>query len=308
MRIGAGPAAPPEKTITEEDVRVLVIDDYKYSCRALWQPQAQTDPIVLVSGAFQDMRSFTRIENRLHTVATVVTLDLPGSGGADPLPAEYGYDFLADALRAALDKLGIARANFVGISYSCAIAYQTALRYPERVAKLILSGAASRVPPWSRPRMQDAVALLRQGRYDEYAETVIQSLVCTQSDIRIRNRETAKRVLRGTVAGLTAETAASYADGIERLLASPSPYTLGSLTGIPALIITGEHDPYCTPELAREVAACIPGSAIALFKDADHMINIECEADLADVLIRFFSGRSLESLGYCVQEEPALAG
>lgn len=52
-----------------------------------------------LGGSSQDRFSWTRNEKRLAPLSAVVTVDLPGYGDADFLPADHGIDFLADAVR-----------------------------------------------------------------------------------------------------------------------------------------------------------------------------------------------------------------
>ena len=72
--------------------------------RALGQvyphPEPSLGPILLVGGAMQRKEGWGRFEGVLRRESTVVTVDLPGWGGAEVLPARYGIGFLADCLAA----------------------------------------------------------------------------------------------------------------------------------------------------------------------------------------------------------------
>ena len=101
-------------------------------------------PVVLLHGGgpgASGLSNFSRNVDALAEHFRVIVPDLPGYGrsskgvdGSDP----FGY--LADAIRALLDALGIDRASLVGNSYGGACALRLALDTPGRVDKLVLMG------------------------------------------------------------------------------------------------------------------------------------------------------------------------
>lgn len=69
----------------------------------------------------------------------LIAPDMPGHGdsmGFDP--TTYSFDTFADHVIALMDHLGIAKTHLGGISMGSGISLNIALRYPERVNKLIL--------------------------------------------------------------------------------------------------------------------------------------------------------------------------
>jgi pimeloyl-ACP methyl ester carboxylesterase len=67
----------------------------------------------------------------------------------------------------------------------------------------------------------------------------------------------------------------------------------------PTLVFTGEHDVLTPPASVRDLAATIPGALYTSFKDADHLVPMECPEEMADLLIRFFTDQPLDNLPYC---------
>jgi hypothetical protein len=59
--------------------------------------------------------------------------------------------------------------------------------------------------------------------------------------------------------------------------------------------------------LVRELAATIPGALFTSFKDADHLVSMECADEMADLLIRFFTDQPLDNLPYCHPVEQPLS-
>ena len=73
----------------------------------------------------------------------VIAPDLPGHGrsiAADDGPV-HSFDDCLDRLAATLEQAGHARAHWIGYSMGARLALAFALRFPERVASLLLIGA-----------------------------------------------------------------------------------------------------------------------------------------------------------------------
>ena len=102
--------------------------------------------IVFVHGAALD-HSVWQWQSRYfaHHGFSVVAVDLPGHGRS-PGAVRSTIGEYADWLLALLDAGGIARAHLVGHSMGSLVTLEAALRYPARVGKLALVGAAAPMP------------------------------------------------------------------------------------------------------------------------------------------------------------------
>ncbi|WP_019071156.1 alpha/beta fold hydrolase [Streptomyces hokutonensis] len=101
-------------------------------------------PVLLLHGGGPGASGISNYHRNIAELANeyrVIVPDLPGYGrsakgvdGADP----FGY--LADAIRALLDQLGLEKAHLVGNSYGGACALRLALDTPDRVGRMVLMG------------------------------------------------------------------------------------------------------------------------------------------------------------------------
>ncbi|WP_043678926.1 alpha/beta fold hydrolase [Streptomyces xylophagus] len=101
-------------------------------------------PVLLLHGGGPGASGVSNYHRNIAELAKeyrVIVPDLPGYGrstkgvdGADP----FGY--LADAIRALLDQLGLDTAHLVGNSYGGACALRLALDTPDRVGRMVLMG------------------------------------------------------------------------------------------------------------------------------------------------------------------------
>lgn len=280
------------------EITVARYDGYGYDCRTLINRDPKMEPVLLVGGAFQQKTGWGRLEALLAESATVVTVDLPGWGESDLLPAWRGMDFLAEALHHVVDLAGHRRVHVFGGSYGGAIAFRLAQRHPEQVLSLALMGTPTSVAEPLRSRLLHTVTLLREGRLDEFAEYSVSLLLATDRIARIKRGGVVSRILAGIFRGISAEDAAKYVENTMRLLDhdlhDPDPPVT-----VPVLLGTGEYDDFTTPRMCRSLAASCTDARFTLLRDADHAVHLEVPEALADLLLRFFAGQPLDGLAAC---------
>ena len=103
-------------------------------------------PLVLLHGFTETAESWQEVgyvERFLRARRQVVLIDCRGHGGSGKPheAAAYSGDKLARDVVAVLDALGIGAADLVGFSMGGLIALATAMRFPERVRRLVVIGA-----------------------------------------------------------------------------------------------------------------------------------------------------------------------
>ncbi|ONK15493.1 alpha/beta hydrolase [Streptomyces sp. MP131-18] len=277
------------------EVREFAYEGFRYSCRVVAAHRPRLDPVLILGGAFQDKDSWRQHQPYFGAMADLVTVDLPGWGDADDLPARYGYDFLAAALEHLLTGLGRPRVNLVGASYGSLVAYCLAQRCPDRIARMVLSGAFDGVPAHTKATHERTVELLAAGRTVEFTEVMLSLLAPrTRAGAADGRNEALTQLLRAQFAGMTPEAAVRYAENSARVLAHPRLRSGGH--EVPTLVLAGELDLCTPPETGRRVAAMIPGAAFVTVPDAGHLMWLERPRQFVGLLDDFFSGRSVGEL------------
>ncbi|CAL9317465.1 MULTISPECIES: alpha/beta hydrolase [unclassified Streptomyces] len=328
MTHGTADLLPVGAADLREDLRRLRRRGLRYACRVVsadggrggLSGGAVAEPLLLLGGALQDMYAWPRLERYVAPYTPVVLVDLPGTGVADDLPAHEGFDTLADAALHLLDELGLPRVNVLGASYGVPIAYRMAQRCPGRVSRLLLAGATHRVTDSMRAFLWEAVSHIERSApapgesldgpcaaNGVYADRLVRYLVNTAEQERVRQSAAVQRLLRRQALRTTWRQSLRHAACHRRVL-EPALLPAGGIEGVPTLVFTGEYDITTSPEQNSAVAATIPGSRLALLKDADHMAHLECDAEYADLVLRFLRGQSLEGLAYCDTYDVAARG
>ncbi len=284
----------------EETIRSLSVDGLRYSYRLLERtgPAAGpgTEPVLVLGGALQGMLGWPQMERRLGPVASVVTADLPGMGSAAPLPLGPSADVLCAAVTRIIDDLGVPRVNLFGFSYGAVPAFHCAQRDPERIARLVLGGVPAHITDAQRARWRQAADRLAAGDRDGFAAMVTETLMCLDPDRYVVRRDLAHRYVKRSVRHVVTDSPHA-SDYLYRSL-DDRPDFSGGLSGVPALVFTGEHDTVTSPERQRAFAATIRGSRFTMIRDADHWVVLEKAEEVADLALRFFTDRSLDSAGY----------
>lgn len=198
----------------------------------------------------------------------ILTIDLPGHGGSQPLPGEPTMAAFAQGIAQVLDGYGIERAAFVGISLGGMVSQAFALRYPERVSALLLAHAGARTSDALRATWEERIADFRLNGYATqvpatiarwFTSAFVQSAPLTVAWVADMIRATHPE---GYVGAIRAIQALDHLDDLKNIHA-------------PTLVIAGEHDKAVSPEAALSIAREIPGARHEILRNAAHIGNIE---------------------------------
>ena len=273
----------------------LSLEGFDYYCRSYENPDTNYDPIVLLSGAFQNMDSWKNFTKALSRNFSVVLVDLPGSGKADFLPYLFGGDFLVEAIKHMFDHLKIKKANIIAASYGTPTAFNFAAKYPEKVAHLVMGGVMKEMP---EERINDVERIYNYANGDDkkaFARETTKLLLNCDEHKNVNKSSLVKRVLEGSLARISKMEIKKMVENTRRILHHGT-LDLRRAASVPTLVYTGEHDHFTKPEYCREVAGCFNKAVYTTIKKADHLFHIEQTKTVIEMGIRFVKGESMESL------------
>ncbi len=96
-------------------------------------------PLALLHGAFSAIgTSFGKLLPALATTRQVIAFEMQAHGRTADIDRPLSMEQMADDTAAALQQLGIEKADFFGYSMGAGIALQVAIRHPDLVRKLVL--------------------------------------------------------------------------------------------------------------------------------------------------------------------------
>lgn len=109
--------------------------------RLHWTESGAGEPLVLLHGNGEDSSYFVHQIAFFSRHRRVIAVDTRGHGKSPRGSAPFTIRQFAEDLKEFLDERGIQRADLLGFSDGGNIALVFAIRYPERVNRLILNGA-----------------------------------------------------------------------------------------------------------------------------------------------------------------------
>jgi hypothetical protein len=101
------------------------------------------EPLIILHGLFGQSDNWTSIARKLGEQFTVYTLDLRNHGQSGHHNT-MNYDVMADDLLETINHLGIQKMHLIGHSMGGKVAMLFALKYPERLNKLIIADIGPR--------------------------------------------------------------------------------------------------------------------------------------------------------------------
>ena len=243
-------------------------------------------PVVILlhgfGGSLQTWDGWTRL---FEPGLRVVTLDLPGAGltGADP-SGDY-TDARAQALLLALmNKLGIARASFVGHSMGGRLAWQFAAAHPDRVAKIVLvspDGFAS--PGVEYGKASEVSISLKAMKYVLPKPLLKMSLAPAYGNPAVMTPELVTRYYEMMLA--PSVRAAMVARLEQSVLEDPVPI-LARITA-PTLLVWGDRDAMIPITNARDDLKAIPGARLETFPGVGHLPQEEAPEPSGKAILAF---------------------
>ncbi len=238
---------------------------------------ATAPPVVLLHG-FGD--SFTSWEGWVPVLSTeyrVIALDLPGHGLTR---APQGYRLttagLVDSLDAFAAARGLASFALAGNSLGGGVAWNYALKHPERLSALILVDAGG-WPQKPAAHVPLAFRILRY-RIGRWFLSHIDNRPLIEDGLKVDVYDPA--VITPAFVDRWAEF--QRAPGHRAILMSIAPAAMGVATSealaairVPTLVLHGESDTIIDPESGRKFAAAIPGATLITYPHVGHLPQVE---------------------------------
>jgi pimeloyl-ACP methyl ester carboxylesterase len=233
----------------------------------IWVEQRGDGPdVLLIAGLGDPVESWEAQLAGLSDRYRLTAYDNRGMGRTALPDTPFSVATMADDAAAVLAATGVPAAHVLGFSGGSVIAQELALRHPELVRSLVLVGTWARADVYGRAMMDhwrwlpDAAPGER-----EFFEAFF---------LWIYTRRAHEN---GMVAQIIEDTLAfphkASAEAIQRALTAYREVdTLDRLgdIAVPALVLTGEVDLACPPELGRRAAEAIPGATFEVMAGEAH--------------------------------------
>lgn len=246
-----------------------------------YEEAGQGPPILLVHGILMDRTMFEAQAASLRDRYRVITPDLRGHGESEKRAEDHTqWDMMEDHL-ALCDHLGNERAVFGGQSQGGFQSLRLALKYPERLAGLILIDTQAGMEDEVRAPMYEAMAEVVAS--DGWNETLLESVAMTMfgdsASPAVRQHWIKRWEAQPTHAARESLFAVTRREDV-----TPR---LSEITA-PAIVIHGEEDVAINMESAEELAQRLPNLVeFVKIPRAGHCAPVEQPEAVTEAIERF---------------------
>lgn len=238
------------------------------------------DAVLLAHAIGCDQRMWDDLVPVLAKQFRVVRIDARGHGKSPAPKGPYSLEDLAGDALGVLDRLGIDKAHWVGLSMGGMIGQAFALEHPGRLGRLVLANTTSSYGPEGRAMWEARAKAVADG-----GVAAIKDLAMTRyfsDEFRERHPEVVDTVGRRFL-----ETPAmgyiGCCDAIRDLDFTADLPRIRART----LVIAGGKDAGTQPAMSEAIATRIPGARLALIPGAAHLSAVEAPTEF-NSLVRDF--------------------
>lgn len=241
-------------------------------------------PLLFIHGLGSYIPAWSKNIPRLSAQYRCLALDLPGYGKSTKTGFQPGMQCYASVIHEFIDRLQLPECCLVGHSMGGQVAITTALRYPDRIQKLVLAAPAG-LETFTRPEARQIAGWFEEEKvYQAGPEMIEQNMSANfyqfpadaQSILtdRLSYRECSdyKAFCRAVSAGVSAMLQEPVYDQLSRLQ-------------MPVLILFGRQDAYIPnrllhpglelEELVKEATVQIPMGDYQMIKECGHFVQWE---------------------------------
>jgi 3-oxoadipate enol-lactonase len=244
-----------------------------------WDGGGDGEVVVLVGALGTTGEVFAGQVGELGRGRRVLRVELPGHGGSAVLRGAGRIEGIGAAVVGVLDRLGLGRVGFAGVSLGGMVGMWLAAHVPGRVSRLAVLCSSAYRPPASA-WVERAELVRAEGLAGERERL---AGVWFTPAFRAGHPETVRRYLDLLVATPPAGYAACC-EAIGGMDLRPALHRIAA----PTLVVSGMDDPASPPEHGRAIAAAIPGAQFAALPQAAHLANVEQPVAVARLLANHF--------------------
>lgn len=246
-------------------------------------PELPSDaPTVVLSNPLgSTLAVWDRQVPELSRVARVVRYDIRGHG-ASPVPdGPYDIDDLADDVVALLDRLGLDRVHYVGLSLGGMTGMRMAARNPQRIDRLALLSTSTRLPP--AEQWHARAATVRTKGTSAVAEAVVGRWYTRGFHQRHPDR------IAAAIRTVSSTPPEGYASCCQALATMDLRGDLSAISA-PTLAVAGSDDPATPPPHLEAIVEGVQRGRLLVVSDAAHLANDEQPDVVTPALVEHLTG------------------
>lgn len=281
--------------------RTTWIDGWKIEYMAIARPDTlHLTPMVIIGGAFQNFNSYKYCVEQLFDAGPIILIDMPSMGANQQLTnvdtgisaGTLELEDLASMLGQWIAQMELPKVSVLGMSLGSVVASCLAHERPELVDRMILMGVMQKTRKSWRMLLEESIALMKEGRMDEFGQAVILYLVNHARLKETRMSPTAKRLFFKQMAEFSMTEQDRYEVNCTRLL---------RLTNVPipqckVLVACGQYDSFTLPHENADFALQCPDMQYVQIANADHVPQLQRRKETMHLFATFLRGEDLDQV------------
>lgn len=239
----------------------------------------QAPVIVLSNSLGTDLRLWDEQVPALTEHFRVLRYDQRGHGGTGAEPGPYTLEQLGGDVLELLDRLGLERVHFAGVSLGGMTGMWLAEYAPERIERLALICTSAELGPASK--WTDRAALVRE----QGTGALVDASLATWFTSQAAERGDIAEKFGGMLRACDDEGYAACAESIAAMDLLPRLAEIAA----PTLAVAGADDPATPPPHAEQIAEAVPAARMEVVSQAAHLANAEQPEIVNRLLLEHFA-------------------
>ena len=288
------------------------------------------EPVLVLSGDFQHFMSYREFIPKLNKTRPVIIVSLPSYGGNEQRADELSIPDMANLLNQFLEALCIPVVDLVSFSLTSLMAHEFALKFPEKINNLVMSGIMAFPRASFLLKMKQSIRMMDEN-FDSFSDALLLYLFSPrylsedESESIYEARGTLKkfdspgrRLLRQQIKQLDDNQKAQYKSNISRALnylidindpgeqeevhatdQEKDQEGKSKVIKFPqsrTLMLAGEFDHFVLPFEGASYTKYCDHAEFVLIKNADHLVQVNCPGTVLSVIKNFLQHKTLRNI------------
>jgi len=235
------------------------------------------DPVIVIHGGAGGARGWMKNLIDLANNYTVYVPDLPGFGRSQPLEGDYYIPELVEFVDEFSQNMGLKEFHLIGHSLGGAVALSYALKFPNKITKLVLISSMS---------LGKEIALwVRVLSHSSLTSLIGAAVIGILKNVKWLT----ERLFAGAEFVLPISRTSMLIGCRMTTLKEQAEVMINRLTEIivPTLVVWGANDPIVPAKQAYAAAKLIPTCQVEVFKDCGHSVYRERIPEFSRLLTGF---------------------
>ncbi len=236
--------------------------------------------VTLAHGLATDLSMWDDLAGVLSRRYRVLRYDARGHGGTQATRGDYSWGLLVGDAVALLDRIGIERTHFVGLSMGGMVGLGVALGHADRLLSLCACDARAEATEEYNHGWVERVQIVRTGGMAALVERTLKRWFTPAFLAQPSQRlEKMRAMMRAT-------SPDGYCGCAAALQTLDYARQLGGLR-VPTLYVVGAQDLGAPPSVVRAMHRATPGSQYVEIPDAGHISAVERPVEFNDAIVSF---------------------